>query len=67
MSGSAGLNGLRELEARIKSLPDQDRLKRQRDLFLNTKNQAKERLNNVRSVSSPGDNAPRHRGKPEAA
>lgn len=52
MSSSAGLNGLRELEARIKSLPDQDRLKRQRDLFLNTKNQAKERLNNVRSVCS---------------
>ena len=50
MSGSAGLNGLRELEARIKSIPDQDRLKRQRDLFQNTKNQAKERLNGVRGV-----------------
>ena len=52
MSGSAGLNGLRELEARIKSLPDQDRLKRQRDLFQNTKNQAKDRLNGLRSVGA---------------
>jgi hypothetical protein len=50
MSGSAKPNGLRDLEARIKSLPDQERLKRQRDLFLNTKTQAAERVNSVRAV-----------------
>src|SRR5688572_8237847 len=50
MSGSAKPNGLRDLEARIKSLPDQERLKRQRDLFLNTKTQATERVNSVRTV-----------------
>lgn len=50
MSSIASPNGLRELEARIKSLPDQERLKRQRDLFQNTTIQARDRLNGVRSV-----------------
>jgi hypothetical protein len=50
MSGSAKPNGLRDLEARIKSLPDQERLKRQRDLFQNTKTQATDRVNTARNV-----------------
>src|SRR5260221_11662403 len=50
MSDAAGQSGLRDLEARIKSLPDQERLKRLRDLFRNTEAQTRERRDGVRSV-----------------
>ena len=50
MSGAAGQNGLRDLEARIKSLPDQERLKRLCDLFRNTQTLTLERRDGVRTA-----------------
>jgi hypothetical protein len=50
MSLGARLNGLRDLEARIKSLPDQERLKRQRDIFQNARVHATDRVDTLRTV-----------------
>lgn len=49
MTGIAEQNGLRQLEARIRSLPDQDRLKRLLALFENTDARVRERRDAVRS------------------
>jgi hypothetical protein len=44
------MNVLRDLEARLKSQPDQQRLGRQRELFRNTKAQAEDRRAAIRTV-----------------
>lgn len=50
MSCTLRQNGLRNLEARIKSLPDQERLKRLRDIFRNTQAVAIERRDDLQSA-----------------